>query len=119
MKPSTFQLFNLSTLTAVAIAITAATASAAGRPPFDTDIVTNYYLRLTAPEAQGAQIRARVIHTLHAERPMDGWPSVIGEDGKSGWIKMPRYRRKPGLPDLWYQSCVIMFHPGEGKFDRY
>lgn len=97
----------------------AATASAAGRPPFDTDIVTNYYLRLTAPEAKGAQIRARVIHTLHAERPTEGWPSVIGEDGMSGWIKMPRYRRKPGMPDLWYQSCVIMFHPGEGKFDRF
>ena len=119
MKPSPFQLFNLSTLAAVAVAVTAATASAAGRPPFDTDIVTNYYLRLSAPEAKGAQVRARIVHTMHDERPLDGWVSRIGEDGLSGWIKMPRYRKKKGFPDLWYQSCIIMLHPAQPKFDRF
>ena len=103
---------------ALAVSVFAA-AVRADPPPYDTDIVTNYYLRLTAPEAKGARVRVRIIHTLHAERPMNGWPSAIGEDGKSGWIKMPRYRRKPGQPDLWYQSCVFMFHPGEEEFDRF
>lgn len=113
------KLSNLSTLVAVVFAAMAATATAAGRPPFDTDIVTNYYLRLSAPEAKGAQVRARIVHTMHDERPLDGWASRIGEDGLSGWIKMPRYRKQKGFPDLWYQSCIIMLHPAQPKFDRF
>ena len=89
------------------------------RPPFDRDIVTNYYLRLSAPEAKGARVKIRIVHSHHAERPMNGWDSQIGEDGRSGWIQMPRYRRKAGSAELWYQSCIFMFHPGQERYDRY
>lgn len=102
-----------------AVVVLAVSAAFADRPPFDSDVVTNYYLRLSAPEAKGARVRVRLVHTLHSERPMDGWPSVIGADGFSEWIRMPRYRRKAGRPELWYQSCIFMLHPGRGKFDRF
>ena len=120
MKTSTSRPFILFCGLCVAYAALAvATASAAEPPPFNSDIVTNYYLRLSAPEAKGADVRVRIVHTLHAERPMQGWPSKIGEDGLSGWIEMPRYRKKAGFPDLWYQSCIFMLHPAQPKFDRF
>ncbi len=102
-----------------AVVVLAVSAAFADRPPFDSDIVTNYYLRLSVPEAKGARVRVRLVHTLHAERPKEGWHAIIGEDGFSEWIRMPRYRRKAGRPELWYQSCIFMLHPGCGKFDRF
>ena len=96
----------------IAVAVFAATtAGAAGRPPFDTDIVTNYWLRLSAPEAKGAKVKPFLVHTMHAERPLE--ETVVGEDGLSGWIRMPRYRQGGKLDNLWYQSCILNFWNGK------
>ncbi|MBQ6245944.1 MAG: hypothetical protein IJK04_03695 [Kiritimatiellae bacterium] len=104
-------------LSSLAAAILAATAAAAeeNRPPFERDICTNLWLRLSAPGLKGAAVESHVCHTLHTERPLES--TRIGDDGLSGWIRMPRYRAKKEIPTFWYQSCVFNFKDG-GKYSE-
>lgn len=98
---------------ALVAAFAATTANAAGEPPFDKDIVTNYWLRLSAPEAKGAKVNPFIVHTMSEERKLEA--TAIGEDGLSGWIKMPRYRKGGKRNALWYQSCVLNFWNGKER----
>ena len=90
--------------------MTAASATAA---PVEKDAVTNCWLRLSAPEAKGATVKAFVVRTQIEERPLE--ETAIGEDGLSGWIRMPRYRMNKGKGVLWRQACIFNLWSGRER----
>lgn len=118
---------NHSTLSAAVFAVAALvvtfapTAAGAGYK-LDAELmeVTNLWLRVSAPEAKGAQVLAVV---QPPRKPaLDLEPSVIGEDGTT-WIRMPRlgYRRlgwntgRRSFDRYVYQGCILNIKK-DGKY---
>ena len=88
-------------------------ACAAQRPPYESDIVTNLHLRVFAPGMKGADVDSWMCHTLSRERALE--KTRVGDDGFSGWIVMPRFKKGQDASTLWYQSCVFNFRKN-GKY---
>ena len=121
MNLSTLQLFNRSTFAALAFAAFAATTAHA-EYKLDKELmeVTNLWLRVSAPEAKGAKVQPVVTPTRKPAFDLE--PAVVGEDGMTGWIRMPRlgYRRFEwnkgrGFDRYVYQGCVLNIRK-DGKY---
>ena len=101
MNHSTLQLFNRSTLAALAVAAFAATSAHAES--------TSYWFRVTAPEAIGARLETTLIPSRMREIGLG--KSKIGDDGRSGWVRMPRILANGGKCEL-YAGLVLRLREG-------
>ena len=101
MNHSTLQLFNRSTLAALAVAAFAATSAHAES--------TSYWFRVTAPEAVGARLETTLIPSRMREIGLE--KSSIGDDGRSGWVRMPRILANGGKCEL-YAGLVLRLREG-------
>ena len=55
---------------------------------------TNYYLRVSAPEAAGAKLETVLIPSRKKEMVLER--TKIGKDGLSGWVRVPRIMANGG-----------------------
>ena len=106
------QLFMSSALAALSVAAMAATTTAAPSAP---SVSTNYYLRVSVPDAAGARIEATLIPSRKSEIELDR--TNVGEDGLSGWIKMPRILANGGRSEL-YAGVVFRIKHGTNFVER-
>ena len=107
MNFSPLQLFNLSTLAAASATFAAAMASAAPNQPVES---TSYWFRVTAPEAVGARLESTLIPSRKSEIELA--QSQFGDDGVSGWVRMPRILANGGGSEL-YSGLVLRLMRGK------
>lgn len=96
-------ILQLSTLAALA----AASVFAAPKPTSAGS--TSYWFRVTAPEAVGARLEATLIPSRMREIGLE--KSKIGDDGRSGWVRMPRILANGGKCEL-YAGIVLRLREG-------
>ena len=72
---------------------------------------TNYYLRVSAPEAAGARLETVLIPSRKKEMVLGR--TKIGKDGFSGWVRIPRIVANGGK-SLLYSGVVFKLSRGRG-----
>ncbi len=70
---------------------------------------TNYYLRVSAPEAAGAKLETVLIPSRKKEMVLER--TKIGKDGFSGWVRVPRIMANGGK-SLLYSGVVLKLMRG-------
>lgn len=94
------------------LAVFSAVLSVSAAPARQMQESTNYYLRISAPEAIGARLETTLIPSRKREVELDR--SRIGKNGFSGWVRMPRILANGGKCQR-YSGVVFRLMRG-GKF---
>ena len=89
--------------------------SAFAVPQSRTVVSTNYYLRISAPEAKGARLETTLLPSRKREIELE--KSKIGKDGLSGWVRMPRILANGGKCEL-YSGVVLRLMRGRKFVER-